>query len=220
LESKDPQDGLSWYQRATGRMLVSGGTGLLAALAAPGGLWVRGLVGWNVGSTLALLLHFWILSTSDANQTCHRAGSSDPGSKAVWMLDLVACLFSLAASLVMIGERHQLDHPHLLVALCLWAVISAWLLTHTAFTLRYAHLYYRGEEIGGLGFPGDQPPDDLDFAYFAFTLGMCFQVSDVTIQDRQIRRTALLHAVLSFFYNTAILALALNLIFGHIGNLN
>jgi uncharacterized membrane protein len=60
-------------------------------------------------------------------------------------------------------------------------VLIAWLLTHTAYTLRYAHLYYRDDEegIGGLEFPGKEPSDALDFAYFAFTLGMCFQVSDV-----------------------------------------
>jgi len=82
--------------------------------------------------------------------------------------------------------------------------------------LRYAHLYYRGdrEGTGGLEFPGKREPDDLDFAYFAFTIGMCYQTSDVTISSYAIRRTVLVHAIISFAYNTAILALALNLIFG------
>ena len=206
-----------WYQRASGRLLLCCSAGLAVAFGAQAGFWVRGLIGWDVASTCALVVHCWILCTSDAEETRCRASSADPGRAAVWILVLLACLFSLGASLVMIGERHRLDYPHLLVAMCLWAVVSAWLLTHTAFTLRYAHLYYRDADSGGLAFPGNEPPDDLDFAYFSFTLGMCFQVSDVTIEDRYIRRTALLHAILSFFYNTAILALALNLTFGHLG---
>ena len=96
------------------------------------------------------------------------------------------------------------------------AVFIAWLLTHTAYALRYAHLYYRDDEegVGGLQFPGDGPPDAFDFAYFAFTIGMCFQVSDVVISSRQLRRAALFHGCLSFAYNTAVLALALNIGFG------
>ena len=70
-----------------------------------------------------------------------------------------------------------------LAILCLTAVACSWLLTHTAYTLRYARPYYRDDEegAGGLEFPGGRPPDDFDFAYFAFTVGMCFQVSDVVI---------------------------------------
>ena len=82
--------------------------------------------------------------------------------------------------------------------------------------MRYAHLYYRddAEGEGGLKFPGEHKPDDYDFAYFAFTIGMCFQVSDVLVTSRQIRRSVLFHAVISFAYNTVILALVLNLLFG------
>jgi uncharacterized membrane protein len=103
--------------------------------------------------------------------------------------------------------------------MCFLAVVAAWGVTHTAYTLRYAHLYYRdaGGE-GGLVFPGDDKPRDLDFAYFAFTIGMCFQVSDVTISSPIIRRGALGHSLLSFAYNTAVLALSLNLVFGYLGS--
>ncbi len=95
-------------------------------------------------------------------------------------------------------------------------MILSWALTHTAFTLRYAHLSPRedAEGVGGIEFPGGGRPCYLDFAYLAFTIGMCFQVSDTTVCSRQIRSTVLLHAALSFFYNTAILAFVLNLVFG------
>ncbi len=84
------------------------------------------------------------------------------------------------------------------------------------YTLRYAHLYYHDdhEGIGGLEFPGGGRPSYVDFAYLSFTIGMCFQVSDVVVSSRQIRRTVLGHALLSFVYNTAILATAINLAVG------
>ena len=88
-----------------------------------------------------------------------------------------------------------------------WSVVAGWALTHSVQTLRYAHLYYRGTAEGGLAFPGDQPPDDLDFAYFSFTVGMCFQVSDVAVTRPELRRIVLLHSVISFVYNTGLLAL-------------
>jgi uncharacterized membrane protein len=102
--------------------------------------------------------------------------------------------------------------------MCLLAVVTSWLLTHTSWALRYAHLYYRDDKegVGGLVFPGDRAPTAFDFAYFAFTLGICFQTSDVCITSPQIRRAALFHACQSFAYNTAILALALNLAFGFV----
>ena len=81
---------------------------------------------------------------------------------------------------------------------------------------RYAHLYYRedAEGVGGVTFPGEHPPTYSDFAYFAFTVGMCFQVSDACVTSPQIRRTVLAHAVVSFVYNSVILAFVLNLVFG------
>ena len=97
------------------------------------------------------------------------------------------------------------------------AVAGSWLLVHTAFTFHYAHLYYREDEtLGGLDFPGGEEPDDLDFAYFAFTIGMTFQTSDVEVSERGLRRTVLRHAMLSFVFNTAILALAVSLLFGRL----
>ena len=101
-------------------------------------------------------------------------------------------------------------------ALCLVTVALAWTMTHIAFTFRYAHLYYRedSEGIGGIDFPGGQPPMYFDFAYFAFTIGMCFQVSDACVTSHQVRRAVLLHAMISFAYNSTILAFVLSLVFG------
>jgi len=94
-------------------------------------------------------------------------------------------------------------------------VISAWWILHTSYALHYAYQYYRSEEsAGGLDFPSDQSPDQLDFAYFAFTIGTSFAVSDVNVTDQAIRRAVLGHQILSFFYNTSVLALVINLVTG------
>ena len=94
-------------------------------------------------------------------------------------------------------------------------VVSAWGVLHISYALHYAYLYYRSEEsAGGLAFPGEQSPKQLDFAYFAFTIGTSFAVSDVAVTDPAIRQAVLGHQILSFFYNTSILALVINLVTG------
>lgn len=109
------------------------------------------------------------------------------------------------------------------IVLSIIGVLLSWLLIHTLFTTRYAHLYYKGTGhqtnpyAGGLEFPGGERPDFLDFAYFSFVLGMTFQTADVSISGRLIRRLALLHGFLSFVYNTGIIALSINVISGVIG---
>lgn len=100
------------------------------------------------------------------------------------------------------------------------SVACSWWLVHTIFTFRYAHLYYKSSSkinsedkyIEGLEFPNEKEPDYLDFVYFSFVLGMTFQVSDVQITSKRIRRLALIHGILSFAFNTVILALSINVI--------
>ena len=106
------------------------------------------------------------------------------------------------------------------------AVALAWTLVHCVFTLRYAHAYYdaddQGNDEGGLVFPDDigkdckdkLQPNYLDFAYFAFVVGMTAQTADIGISSRDIRRIALLHSIISFVFNTAIVALTIGTIGG------
>ncbi len=97
-----------------------------------------------------------------------------------------------------------------------FAVASAWALVHTTFALHYARLYYPDPEEGepsGLDFPGSQKPDYFDFAYLSFMIGTAFQGSDVEVSSGPMRRVVLAHAVLSFIFNTVILALVINVVF-------
>ena len=183
--------------------------------------WAIHLVsGWDAAGLTLLAQAWWQIWHDSPVDTRRHAAADDPGRTLVWLIVLLASTVSLFAAGYVMRHSHSIAPGGstfcLLVGLCLAAVVSAWLLTHTAYTLRYAHLYYRDDEDGegGLEFPGKYDPDGFDFAYFSFTLGMCFQVSDVAVTSRNIRRTVLSHALLSFLFNTVVLALALNLMLG------
>jgi uncharacterized membrane protein len=210
-------------RRASLRVLVSllVGGATLAALPASVGPALRLVSGWDAGALTLLALAWIIIARSDGAETHHRAAMSDPGRTTVWALVLASSTVSLFVAIVVLRQARRVapGAEAVMVALCLVAVAAAWLLTHTSCTLRYAHLYYRDDEegVGGLEFPGGRQPDYLDFAYFGFTVGMCFQVSDVPITGRTLRRAVTGHALLSFAYNTAVLALAMNLFTGLLG---
>lgn len=96
------------------------------------------------------------------------------------------------------------------------SIVLSWLYLNMIFALHYAHGYYshRNALHKGLDFPGKEDPDYWDFAYFALVLGMTFQVSDVQIVSRRMRRTALVHSVIAFFFNVFIIAISVNVAAG------
>jgi uncharacterized membrane protein len=200
---------------------------MLAALAALVGTlliardygWVlRCLTAFDAGVVTLLILDFVIILSSPVEDIRRRAGAQDPGRTFIWIVVLLGSAVGLFAAAYVLRRAKFLapENPAFAYVLSLTAVVSAWLLSNASFTLRYAHLYFRddGSGEGGLLFPGDEIPDALDFAYFAFTVGMCFQVSDVVVANRPIRRAVLMQSILSFAYNTIILGMALNLFFG------
>jgi uncharacterized membrane protein len=202
------------------RISISIACGLAAYVSTTGQLprLAAALFGWDAGSIVLVALSWLSIAPADARVTRERAGSEDPGRTMVSVVVVLLSAVTLIAATVLLPSARSLPAAlsHVVATLNIAAVSLAWVLTHTAFTFRYAHLYYREDDegIGGATFPGDQPPTYFDFAYFAFTIGMCFQVSDVTVTSPQIRRVVLLHAVISFVYNSAILAFVLNLVFG------
>jgi uncharacterized membrane protein len=202
---------------AGGRMIVSGVVALIAMLLTPSVPFrVRAVVGWDAGSLVFIVLAWIMILRASPAKTRTRAALEDPGRLLVFVLALGASFFSLFAAVVVLRQIRSLDPEQVPIwtGLALAAVVLSWIVTHTVFTLRYAHLYYRRRATTDhcLQFPGKDPPSDLDFAYFAFTVGMCFQVSDVVVASSRGRRTVLLHALISFVYNTTILALSLNLV--------
>ena len=207
---------------ALGRVLVGATIGVVVAVMLHAWFsWtIAVLGGWNAAAVTVAVIAWRSITACDALATARRAAAEDPGRTSVYVLVVLTSAASLMAATVLVSRaRDAHAHVPLLLALCLATVMVSWTLTHTAFTLRYAHLFYREDDegVGGIGFPGDGNPCYSDFAYLAFTIGMCFQVSDMTLSSRQIRKVVLLHAALSFFYNTAILAFVLNLVFGRVG---
>ena len=200
---------------------------LFASIAAMGAIgigvaaehpwWERMIVGWDAGAVTLVALAWWVIGRSTPEETALRAGSYDPGRHVVFGIATVASMFSMFVAAYVFKQIKTLAPEEQLIwtLLTLGSIALAWTMAHTGYALRYAHLYYR-DDAGkkGLTFPGDEDPSDLDFAYFSFTIGMCFQVSDVVVCNRITRRAVLLHAVISFLYNTMILALTLNLVLG------
>jgi len=155
------------------------------------------------------------LSRLDGEQTRAQARREDPSRASADLLLIGASVVSLLAVglvLARAGKEPGLS-KELLVGMCVASVILAWSVVHTIFTLRYARLYYAGRPEG-VNFNEDPPPCYSDFLYLALTIGMTFQVSDTNLTTKQIRRTALRHAVLSYMFGAIIVAATVNLIAG------
>jgi uncharacterized membrane protein len=205
-------------------MLVGILAGILCFLVISSSIILSVMVAWDVGALIFLGLTWRVILRSNAALTKARATSEDPGRYGVFLIAVGSSLVSLFAAVFVLHGKKDMVQPGLigvLNMLAILAVVFAWVMTHTAYALRYARLYYRpknGEARAGLNFPGNEPPDDMDFAYFSFVLGMAFQVSDVSITCKHIRRAVLWHSLQSFLHNTVILALSLNLLFGLVSN--
>jgi uncharacterized membrane protein len=118
---------------------------------------------------------------------------------------------SIAAIVLELGAPNRGPYQ---LALAMVTIALSWVGVHTTFALHYAHDYYRGAKPGGLQFPSGDKNDHVDywdFVYFSFVIGMTAQVSDVGITDRIIRRTATVHGIISFVFNTALVALMVNI---------
>jgi len=171
----------------------------------------RLLIGWDVFTGLYLLLVFGMMMSGGSRHIRRNAALQDDGSFVILMVAALGAFASIAAIVFELGASKSAG-PEL--ALAVVTIVLSWAAVHTIFALHYAHEYYRGPKPGGLSFPdGDQKqdPDYWDFVYFSFTIGMTFQTSDVGITDRQVRRTTIAHAIMSFFFNTALVALTVNI---------
>ena len=187
-----------------------GGTIAMASLAMPLGGAVRALL-WVDTFAVAYLVLMWRLarSTTPADLRAH-ARDDDEGIVLILVLALVMVLVSLTAIFTVLN---QTDGGIGLISglLTLGAVPLGWGMVHTLIGFHYSFLYYARKPVGGLKFPGATEPGPWDFLYFAFGIGMTAQVSDVAITSRSMRRTATAHGIISFVFNTALLALMINI---------
>lgn len=180
------------------------------------------LASWN-GSISLYLLHVWkLMRSADHSQMQQQAKKQDESKWVIMLIVLLAITMSLVAILVQLsqlpsGHYEKLGH----VALALLTIISAWLFMHTVFALHYAHDFYmalsRNEENGGLDFRTEHPTYP-DFLYFSYIIGTSAQTADVSITNKHMRLLNLFHAVLSFGFNTTILAICINVAAGFLTN--
>jgi uncharacterized membrane protein len=197
---------------------------LLVLVLAPGWLknFDRAVAAYDVGA-IALVAVLWTFGMHrHPGDTQSRAAVEDPGRNIVLAVVLFSVIVGLASAVVILGRGPHvasLNEKIVVYVLGLVAVVVGWVVIQTFFLFRYAHLFYfddddDNEADRGLAFPGTKDPNDYDFAYFSFVIGMTYQVSDVQITDPGIRRVVLMHALISFAYNTAIVALVINLLSG------
>ena len=199
------------------RLLLALAVGTAVGCSSHHSLLVRLVSGWDAFALASLLLIWVSIYQADVDRIREVAAQEDFSRAVASLFILVAASASLLAVVALLGSLHSMNPAAQArrVALLVVAVGSSWLLVHTVFTLRYAHEYYDqdqpDQDNGGLDFPGgEKEPDYFDIAYFAFVIGMTAQTADVEISSRKLRRLALLHCLISFGFNTALVALVIN----------
>jgi uncharacterized membrane protein len=196
------------------RLAVAAAIGALALLVAwaAGARWsVSILIGWDA-ATVVFLTWVWVtIGPMDAASTARSALSEDDSRAAADTTLLSASVASLVAVGLTLAEANKASGVDalLLTIVGVLSITLGWAAIHTTFTLGYARLYYK-PPIGGIDFESE--PDYRDLAYMAFTVGMTYQVSDTQITRREIRRTVIKHALLSFLFGTAIIAVTINVV--------
>ncbi len=207
---------------AGGRLLIStvAATLLFLSLPADWRLPVRLAAAWDVGAVLFLGLTELVAAHARPERVRHRARQLDSRRWVILGLIITAAMISLLALGFTLHKAPD-ETPWMAAARVVLTgitVVASWTLAHVTFALHYAHHFYGDgpapgeDDRGGLAFPGGEPPDYWDFLYFSLVVGMTCQVSDVQVTSRAMRRLTLLHGVLAFFFNTVILALAVNLL--------
>jgi uncharacterized membrane protein len=223
LPGRKYSDNFFLHLRPMPRLLI----GIAAALIA--GLFIRTagmpvlvklMILWDVFCAVILFCAWMVFFTCSPAQIRKIASQEDGSRFFVFVIVLVASMASMVAVLLLILSKETFTKAGLYLPVAIAGMLLSWILVHTTFCFHYAHMYYGNDKedpkthAQGLEFPEEKAPDYLDFAYFSFVIGMTFQVSDVEISSRAIRRQALVHGLLSFGLNTFVVALTVNLIAG------
>jgi uncharacterized membrane protein len=179
----------------------------------------RAALAWNIGGFVYLAMALHLMQTCTTDDIRKRAALEDESAIVFLLLILLAIASSFSATIGLIGEAKAAKGQGAAVLLGLSAltVVVSWTVTQVVFTLHYAHSFYEPSSdgiVGGLRFPDDEHPDYWDFFYFTTSIGATSQTSDVAITSKPLRRLVAFHAIVSFLFNTTILALAINLAAG------
>jgi len=200
---------------AARRAVISVAAGLLLSvpvfLVAGFEFWI--LVAWDL---CAFIYVVWVWLTHwklDGGATAHAAEREDPTRRTVDLVLITAAVVSLSAVVFALVSSNSdgSTTSAFAIGLSIVTILCSWVLVNTVYALKYARLYYEGDN-GGIDFHQDPEPAYSDFAYVAFTVGMTFQLSDTDVSDTVMRKAVLAHSLLAFVFGTGILAAALNLV--------
>ena len=210
------------------KLIVSAAVGVLSWAALHWGiinilqdeprLVIQFLAAWNVAILVYLALAAWVVARHEHSHMRELFAEEDVGAALILAAVIAVAAVSVIAIFAGLGTDNKASRLSPLLAML--SVVLSWVFIHTIFAFHYAHEYYGetdGRQKGGLLFPKpdgqkkDAPPAYWDFLYFSFVIGMTFQVSDVQITRQSLRRLVLIHGVVSFFYNVAVLALMVNM---------
>lgn len=190
----------------------------LVGVAGGNALWswrIGTMAGFDAAALIFLLSTIPLLDNRP--EEMRRAATDNEANRALLLaitgLVMVVILVSVASELTQKGSLKPF-----VVALVVATLALAWTFSNVIYALHYAHLFYTGNEdgkdIGGIDFPATEEPDYWDFIYFAFCLGMTFQVSDTDVTSSRIRRVVTAHCLAAFVFNIGILAFSINVLGG------
>jgi uncharacterized membrane protein len=185
----------------------------------------RLLIAWNAGTWFYFIASGTMIARATPQLIRRRAETSDEGRFFILVLTSLAAIAAIAAIVAHLAIVKDLSGmiKGLHIGLAAATIVSAWFFIHLTYALHYAHVYFDeyfaepdrpAAERGGLAFPGTEHPDYYDFLYFSYVIGVACQTADVNISSRAMRRVALVHCVLAFFFNSAVLALTINIAAG------
>jgi uncharacterized membrane protein len=179
--------------------------------------WQMALIaGWDAAMAVFLAIVWQIIRRADGEETSKSASREDEThGEATTLLvgGSAASLLGVGFALILAGRSYGSTRA-LLIAVAVLTVALSWTTMNTVYTLRYAHLDYQLDDGVDFGAAERYRPSYRDFAYLAFTIGMTYQVSDTTVRSSRVRRTVLVHGVLSYLFGVVIVAGAVNLIAG------
>jgi uncharacterized membrane protein len=202
------------------RVYIGTLVGLAAVLLMPSSIsWaVRGATAWCLGGCTYLVLALRAMRRCPSDKIRSRAARQDDSAVVILGLVLLAIFASFAAIFGLVTEAKEASREAklLYVGLAATTILVAWFVMQVVFTLHYAHEHYAPHNVtrdgmSGLEFPKDSLPDYWDFLYFATSIGATSQTSDVSIASKGLRHLVTVHAIVSFFFNTMVLAITINL---------
>jgi uncharacterized membrane protein len=167
------------------------------------------LIGWNLGIIAYLLFFLTMLRTATPDSLRRSADQLDEGRWGVLIGTIVAAIASLGAIVMELAQVHGTPHPGWIEALAGTTVLLSWVFIHTIFATHYAHEFWR--DATGLTFPGNDLPNYSEFLYFSYCIAVASQVSDVSTQSAGMRKLVLAHSLVAYLFNTAVIALGVNI---------